>query len=258
MLRAKSIVLLCIIVLFLPVTVCAQQQHYTDQQLIQAQQNMDKVKAQLQKRKQALQAEGEALKKEQEELAKMASGGTLRGSKKNKFVKKQAEYNARMMKYTQDTDILLQDVEAYKAAVKNMEAAAQELSSSQSEKELETQTSLPPGEQTAALTDVLNNAGIQVSVSTADQEEIDKITDLLNRRRAELLEEYRVLKAEQQRISTLGQKSQTTRNASSVSEQVYQVNEKLKVYAETRKRFNNAVDSVNEILGQNVQPLPGP
>jgi len=258
MLRIKSIVLLCIIVLFLSATVCAQQQQYTDRQLMQAQENMDEIKNKLENRIQALQAEWEAIKKEQEELARISRGGSLRGSKKNKYLKRNADFNARMMKYTEDKDKLRQDAEAYKAAIRNMEAAAQEMTAPQTDKETETQTSRPPEEQATELTDVLNNAGINVPVSAVNQEEIDKITALLDRRRAELLEEYKVLKAEQQRIAMQGQKGQTKENAPSVSEQVYQINAKLKDFAKTRKRFNDAVHSVNEILGQNVQPLPGP
>jgi len=227
--------------LFLPAVVYAQQQH---------EENMAAIKSQLEKRSQALQADWEALQKEQAELARLSSGGTLRGSKKNKYVKMNAEYNARMMKYIEDKEKLRQDMEAYEAAVKEMGAAVREAPEPQAE--------MQSGEQATALEGVLSNAGIDASVSATNQAEIDKITDLLNTRRAELLEEYKALKAEQQRISVESRKRPTKENAPPVSEQVYEVNQKMKEFAKTRQRFNNAVNSFNELLGQNVQALPGP
>jgi len=252
----KSLPTLLIILLLLPLAVYAQQ--YTDQQLEQTKENMAAIKSQLDKRSLALQAEWEALKKEQAELARLSSGGTLRGSKKNKYVKMNAEYNARMMKYIEDKEKLRQDMEAYEAAVRNMKAAVREAPQPQSDSESESQTEMQSGEQAAALEGVLSNAGIDASVSATNQDEIDKITDLLNTRRAELLEEYKALKAEQQRISMHSRKAPAKDNAPSVSEQVYEVNQKMKEFAKTRKRFNDAVNSFNELLGQNVQALPGP
>jgi len=99
---------------------------------------------------------------------------------------------------------------------------------------------------------------VDASVSATNQAEIDKLTDLLKARRAELLEEYKALKAEQQRISMQRPTSQAKGNPPSVNEQINAVNQKMKEFAKTRKRFNDAVNSVNEILGQNVQTLPGP
>lgn len=258
MFRLKSLLVFCIIVLVLPVAAHTQQQQYTDQQFDQTEERMSEIKSQLEKRSRALQVEWKALKKEQEELKKISRRGSLSGSKKNKYVKRNADLSIRKMKYIEDKEKLSQDINAYETAVKKMETDLLETPDAQPAAMKDSQAVMLSEEQISALEDALNNAGVDMPVSAGDPEEIDKIIELLGQRREELLEEYQTLQAEQQQIAMPGQNGRANESAPPDREQVYELNEKLKEFAETKKRFNDAVTAVNEMLGQNVQTLPGP
>jgi len=72
-----------------------------------------------------LEAEWAAIKKEEEEINRIGQGGTLRGSKAKKFMKRTDEFNQRVMKYNTAKEKLRQDIEAYEAAVKAKETDVQ-------------------------------------------------------------------------------------------------------------------------------------
>lgn len=227
----------------------AQTQQFTDKQIAQVGENIPEIKKRLDQRSKALQEEWEALKKEKEEIDRLGSGRTLQGSRANRWVKRVQAYNQRMVKYNEENEKLRQDIEEFEAAVKNMEAVTREASESRPD----------TGEQLDALDAELSKMGLAAPSSVENQEEIEQITALLERKRVEMEEEYNALQEERQRVATGRQEGGGYgASGSTVEQQVYEINEKINEYAKKRKLFNDVVHSVNEILGQNIQPLPGP
>jgi len=104
----------------------AQTSQPDDPQIQQTQENMPGIRERLEGRIQALEAEWAAIKKEEEEINRIGRGGTLRGSKAKKFMKRTDEFNQRVIKYNTEKEKLRQDIEAYEAAVKAKETAVQE------------------------------------------------------------------------------------------------------------------------------------
>jgi len=104
----------------------AQTSQPNDPQIQQTQKNMPGVRERLEARIPALEAEWAAIKKEEEEINRIGGGGTLRGSKAKKFMKRTDEFNQRVIKYNTEKEKLRQDIEAYEAAVKAKETAVQE------------------------------------------------------------------------------------------------------------------------------------
>jgi len=238
MLRKKSLFILCIFVLVFPVAVCAQQPQYTKAQL-------DQMKKELDQRQQALQKEWEGLQGEQAALQSMATGQTLRGSRKNRYLERQAAFNAAMMTYTQNMQMLNQDITTYQSAVREMQSAAPP----PPEPSPKIKTLKPPPAQPEASTSLealegkLENAGINFT-SFQSQEEIDKVKTNLERSRAELLAEYKDLQAKAQEDTS--------------DQNLKQVNRKLTDWFEKRHLFNDAAVTFNKVLKQNVQPIRTP
>ncbi len=104
----------------------AQTSQPDNPQIQQTQENMPGIRERLEGRIQALEAEWAAIKKEEEEINRIGRGGTLRGSKAKKFMKRTDEFNQRVIKYNTEKEKLRQDIEAYEAAVKAKETAVQE------------------------------------------------------------------------------------------------------------------------------------
>lgn len=222
----------------------AQAQPVTDEQLEQTRENLSEIKMQLDQRTQVLQAEWEALKKEEAELDRISRGGTLQGSKLNKYRKRQAEFNQRVMQYNEDSEQLRQDIEAYETAVKNMNAAQQEAMQ---------------GQQLDALAVALGKIDLPPPSALDNPEEIQNLADLLQQKRAELEAEYTALQEERQRIIDESREGgESGASVEAIEQEVYQVDEKINALAKRRKLFNNAVRSVNAMLRQNIQLLPEP
>ena len=104
----------------------AQTSQPADPQIQQTQETMPGIRERLEARIQALEAEWAAIKKEEEEINRIGGGGTLRGSKAKKFMKRTDEFNQRVMKYNTEKEKLRQDIEDYEAIVKAKETAVQE------------------------------------------------------------------------------------------------------------------------------------
>ncbi len=104
----------------------SQTSQITDEPNQPGQENLTETKERLEQRKQSLTAQGEAIKKEEEALDKIGRGGTLRGSKAKKFMKKMEDFNRRVTEYNEKVEKFHQDIEAYEAAVKAKETAVQE------------------------------------------------------------------------------------------------------------------------------------
>jgi len=103
----------------------AQTEASGDEQNKQTPPNMSGIRERLEAQIQALEAEWAAIKKEEEEINRIGGGGTLRGSKAKKFMKRTDEFNQRVMKYNTAKEKLRQDIEAYEAAVKAKETDVQ-------------------------------------------------------------------------------------------------------------------------------------
>jgi hypothetical protein len=223
MLRKKSLIILCIVVLVFPVVVCAQQPQYTL----------------------ALQKEYEGLQAEQAALQGMVSGQTLRGSRKNMYLKRQSAFNQAMMTYTQNMQMLNQDIAAYQSAVREVQSAAPP----PQETPPKIETLKPPPAQPEASTSLevlegkLEKAGINFT-SFQSQGEIDKVKTNLERSRAELLAEYKDLQTKAQQDTS--------------DQNLKQVNRKLTDWVEKRHLFNDAAVTFNKVLKQNVQPIRTP
>ena len=95
----------------------AENEQLSQEDIEQRKEKFAETKQLLDKRKKALEEEWKALQAEQEELARISRGGTLRGSKKNRFMKRSAEFNERMMKYNEDKEQLQRDYDTYNALV---------------------------------------------------------------------------------------------------------------------------------------------
>jgi len=77
----------------------AQTTQPEDEQIKQTRENMTGIRERLEERIQALEAEWAAIEKEEEEINRIGRGGTLRGSKTKKFMKRTDDFNKRVMKY---------------------------------------------------------------------------------------------------------------------------------------------------------------
>lgn len=95
----------------------AENEQLSQEDIEQHKEKFAETKQLLEKRKKALDEEWKALQAEQEELARISRGGTLRGSKKNRFMKRSAEFNERIMKYNEDKEQLQRDYDTYNALV---------------------------------------------------------------------------------------------------------------------------------------------
>ncbi|MBW2669147.1 MAG: hypothetical protein JRD87_04540 [Deltaproteobacteria bacterium] len=192
-----------------------------DEQIKQTRENMAGIRERLEARIQALEVEWATIKKEEEEINRIGRGGTLRGSKTKKFMKRTDDFSQRVMKYNAEKEKLRKDIEAYETAVKN-----------------------------ASITPLDADSEDQAAKAAETKAYLEK-------KREELAEEYRALKQEKQQI---GQPAQTdaTGNVPTVNQQVSQWNEKMKEFAKKRKVFNETVQAFNETTGQNVQLLPEP
>jgi DNA repair exonuclease SbcCD ATPase subunit len=199
----------------------AQTSQPGDEQ-IKKTENMTAIKGRLKERIQALEAEWAAIQKEEEEINRIGRGGTLRGSKTKKFMKKTDDFNQRVMKYNGEKETLRRDIEAYEAAVKDASIAP-----------LDTD----PEDQKA---------------------KADQTKAYLEKKREELAGEYRALKQEKQRIGRQEQKNGYKDSSLTANEQISQWNEKMKEFSKKRKIFNEVVQTFNETTGQNVQSLPVP
>ena len=202
--------------------VIAQTAQLDDEQIKQTRENMAGIRERLEARIQALEAEWAAIKKEEEEIGRIGRGGTLRGSKTKKFMKRTDDFNQRVMKYNAEKKNLREDIEAYEAAVKN--------------------ASIAP-----------------LDTDSEDQgAKIDQTKAYLEKKREELAGEYQALKQEKQQIGRPAQTAGATDNVPTVNQQISQWNEKMKEFAKKRKIFNETVQGFNETTGQDVQPLPEP
>lgn len=114
----KSLPILLLVLFLIPATVYAQQPQYSQEKLAEMKQELDQ-------REQALQKTWESLQKEHAELNRLASGGTLRGSRKNRFMRRQTAWNDGMMEYIQSRKKLHEDMEAYQSAVREVQSATQ-------------------------------------------------------------------------------------------------------------------------------------
>lgn len=227
----------------------AQAQEVSDEQMEQTRENLMAIKERLDQRSQALQEEWDELKKEEAELNKISQGRTLQGSRANRFSKRVNEFNQRMMQYNEKNEALRKDVEAYEMAVKNMQAAARDAA----------QHRYDEGAQREALGAELGKIGLAAPSSLESREEIEEITALLEGKREELEAEYNALQAERQQVSAaMRQGGEYGASVSSIQQQVYEINERTDELAKRRELFNNVVTSVNELLGQDIQPLPEP
>jgi len=197
----------------------AQTSRAADEQIKQTQE-MTGIRERLEGRIQALEAEWAAIKKEEEEINRIGRGGTLRGSKAKKFMKRTDDFSQRVMKYNAEKETLRKDIEAYETAVKNASIAPLDADS---------EDPAAKAAQTKAY---------------------------LEKKREELTEEYHALKQEKQRIGQPDQTGAAADNLSTVNQQASQWNEKMKDFAKKRKIFNEAVQTFNETTGQNIQPLP--
>ncbi|MFC1515986.1 hypothetical protein ACFL7E_04420 [Thermodesulfobacteriota bacterium] len=204
------------------------------EQLEQTQANLEEIKNGLNQRQAALAEEWAALKTEKAELDRIASGGTLSGSKKNKYIQRTAAFNERMMKHAEEKEKLRQDIETYNAAVNQMAAAVDAREKSDTE----------PGPEP--------EADPPAPASAQSQQEIDDTAARLNRTREELAAEYKALQQEKQRIASSGE------GGTVISEQTQEINKKINEFAKRRERFNKGVTDFNELTGQNVQILPAP
>ena len=99
----------------------AENEQLSPEDLEQQKENLAEMKHQLEQRRQALDEEWKTLQVEQQELARISRGGTLRGSKKNRFMKRSAEFNERVMKYNEDKDQLQRDYDTYNASINQKE-----------------------------------------------------------------------------------------------------------------------------------------
>ena len=200
----------------------AQTMQPEDEQIKQTRENMTGIRERLEERIQALEAEWAAIEKEEEEINRIGRGGTLRGSKTKKFMKRTDDFNRRVMKYNAEKKKLREDIEAYEAAVKN--------------------ASIAP-----------------LDTDSEDQgAKIDQTKAYLEKKREELAGEYQVLKQEKQQIGRPAKTAGATDNVPTVNQQISQWNEKMKEFAKKRKIFNETVQGFNETTGQDVQPLPEP
>ena len=95
----------------------AQTMQPEDEQIKQTRENMTGIRERLEERIQALEAEWAAIKKEEEEINRIGRGGTLRGSKTKKFMKRTDDFNRRVMKYNAEKKKLREDIEAYEACL---------------------------------------------------------------------------------------------------------------------------------------------
>ncbi len=193
-----------------------------DEQIKQTRESMTGIRERLEARIQALEAEWAAIKKEEEEINRIGRGGTLRGSKTKKFVKRTDDFNRRVMTYNAEKKKLREDIEAYEAVMKNASIA-------------------PPD------TDSEDQAAKAAQTKA-----------YLEKKREELAEEYRALKQEKQQIGRPAQTDAGAGDVSTVNQQASQWNEKMKEFAKKRKIFNETVQAFNETTGQNVQLLPEP
>jgi hypothetical protein len=200
----------------------AQTSQPDDQQIQQNQGNMAGIRERLEERIQALEAEWAAIKKEEEEINRIGSGGTLRGSKTKKFMKRTDEFSQRVTKYNAEKEKLRKDIEAYEAAVKDAST-------------------------------------VPLDAGSADQgAKGDQTGAYLEKKREELTQEYRALKQEKQQIGRTAQTDGAIGNVPTVNQQMTQWNEKMKEFSKKRELFNEAVQTFNETSGQNIQPLPEP
>lgn len=206
----------CIAMLVLPAA--------ANEQLEQTKANLDQIKERLDQRAEDLASEWEVLQQQKTELEGMASGGTLQGSRKNRYLRLNKEYNDRMMKYIEDKKKLRQDVETYNAAVQQMGTAAVERA--------KTDFAEPPSAQ--------------------NQQEIEETAAQLNSKREEMAAEYKALQQEKQQISA------STGGSAVINERTQEVNRKINEFAKRRQDFNKAVNDFNELTGQSVQTLPAP
>ncbi len=227
------IIMTCIAMLVLPAA--------ADEQLEQTKANLDQIKERLDQRGEDLASEWEVLQQQKTELDGMASGGTLRGSRKNRYLRLNKEYNTRMMKYVEDKNKLRQDVETYNAAVQQMGTAADERAKTESDTESE-----PEAEVDAQESDS------EESPTAQNQQEIEETAAQLNLKREELAAEYKALQQEKQQISA------SKEGRAVVGERTQEVNRKINEFAKKRQGFNKAVNDFNELTGQSVQTLPVP
>ena len=202
--------------------VIAQTAQLDDEQIKQTRETMTGIRERLEARIQALEAEWAAIKKEEEEISRIGRGGTLRGSKIKKFMKRTDDFNQRVMKYNAEKEKLREDIEAYETVMKNASIAPLD-------------------------TDSEDQAAKAVQTKT-----------YLEKKREDLAEEYRALKQEKQQIGQSTQTDAATDNVSTVNQRASQWNEKMKEFAKKRKIFNEAVQAFNETTGQDVQLLPKP
>ncbi len=240
MILKKSLVAASITLLLL----AAAHGQQLGEQLEQTRETLAEIKMRLDQRTQTLQAEWEALKSEEAELDRIRRGGTLQGSKLNKYRKRQAEFNQRVMQYNTDSEQLRRDIEAYETAVENMNAATQAARQRQ---------------QLDVLATYLGQMGLAAPSTVDNPDEVQALTDLLEQKRVELEAEYTALQEERQRIIDESREgSDNGTSVATIEQEVYQVNEKINALAKRRKLFNDAVRSVNAILRQNIQLLPEP
>ena len=99
----------------------AENEQLSQEDIEQQKENLAEMKQQLEQRKQALDEEWKTLQAEQQELARISKGGTLRGSKKNRFMKRSAEFNERIVKYNEDMEQLQRDYNTYDTSVNQKE-----------------------------------------------------------------------------------------------------------------------------------------
>lgn len=207
----------------------AQASQPVNEQVDPTEKNLIEIQKQLEQRNKALAAEWEALKKEKEALEKISRGGTLRGSKRKKYIKRTTAFNDRVEKYNEDKEKLRQDIEDYNEAVKANKAVVQE-------------TSKTPAE----------------ADSDENQAQINETKAYLEKKRKELLKEHRILHEEKQLIGRQEQKNSLKGNAPTVNAQLSRWHEKMKEFVKKKDAFNNAVRTFNETTGQDIQPLPNP